>query len=236
MRQSHEQNRDRKVQQPSAGHGRHQDGQRRNRRDLEAAQDVGLAVRHGAHPGAPQPVAQDPHGQDGADEVRHPGSRAGVKQLRESKEENEGKQVIEEQDGAVPQRQLHVAFKYGDVGSHSRRLFPVSSMKASSSDGRLMRISASSMPASSSHLTISTMVRAGRWDVTAMRVRDSSSVTFSASRQAGSGPAATGSEHSISMTEWVSVRSWISRGVPRAMIRPSSMMATRSQSFSASSM
>ena len=75
-----------------------------------------------------------------------PGACAGVKQLRESEEENQREQVIEEEHAAVAQGQPHVALEQREVGFHSRRLFPVSSMKASSSEGRLMRISASSRP------------------------------------------------------------------------------------------
>ena len=66
-----------------------------------------------------------------------------------------------------------------------------------------MRISASSMPASSSHFTISTMVRAGRAEVTAMRVRALvERRSFRRPRHGGRSPAATGWAHSISMVEW----------------------------------
>ena len=90
-----------------------------------------------------------------------PCAGAGVKHLREGEKENERKQVVEEQHRAVAQGQPQVAPEQREVGSHSRRLFPVSSMKASSSDGRWMRMSTSSRPFSSSHFTISTTVRAG---------------------------------------------------------------------------
>ena len=107
-----------------------------------------------------------------------------MKHLHKREEENQGKQVIEEHHGAVAQGQPHVAPEQCQVRSHSRRLFPVSSMKASSSDGRLMRMSTSSSPFSSSHFTISTTVRAGWPVVTAILVRRWSTRHCSASRQA----------------------------------------------------
>ena len=42
-----------------------------------------------AHARAPQPVAQNPHGQHGAHEVGDARARAGVKQLGEGEEEDE---------------------------------------------------------------------------------------------------------------------------------------------------
>ena len=74
-----------------------------------------------------------------------------MKHLGEGEEENQREQVIEKQHAAIAQRQPHVVLEQREVGFHSRRLFPVSSMKASSSDGRLMRMSASSTLFSSSH-------------------------------------------------------------------------------------
>src|ERR1035437_3492518 len=171
MRHREQQRDDGQKQQPPRRHGRHQDGNGRNRRDLEAAQDVGLAILYRSHAGAPKPIAQDSHYENHAHEVRNPVPRGAAEQPAENEEKDERKNVVEEEDRAVPQGQLHVALEQGYISSHSRRLFPVSSMKASSSDGLLIRISASSMPFSSSHFMMSTMERAGRRETTETRVR-----------------------------------------------------------------
>src|ERR1022692_893015 len=236
MGQPHQQKEHRQEQQPPAQHGRHQNGERRDGSHLKAAQDIGFAFLHAAHPRAPQTVAQNAHYEHGADEVGDARAYPGVKHLGESEEENQREQVIEKQHAAVAQREPHIALEQGEVDSHSRKLFPVSSIKASSSDGRLMRMSASSTPFSSSHLTISTTMRAGRGVVTAIFMRGGSTVTCSVSGQLGSASSPSGVASSISMVEWASAFSRISRGVPIATMRPSSTMATRSQSFSASSM
>jgi len=100
---------DRQVKQQPARHGRHQDGQRRNGRDFEAAQDVGLALLHAAHAGAPQAVAHDAHGEDGADEIGDALAGAGVKHFGEREKENQREQVIEEQHAAIASGEQHVA-------------------------------------------------------------------------------------------------------------------------------
>src|SRR5262249_25451984 len=130
-----------------------------------------------------------------------------LEQLGKREEEDQRKQVVEKQYAAVAKRQPHVGPKQRQVRSHSRRLFPVSSMNASSREGRLMRISDSSIPWASSHLTISTTTRAGRRETTAMRVRASSTVVFSASGHWGSPAPFSGREHSTSMVAVASVRS-----------------------------
>src|ERR1039457_6737522 len=193
-----------KEKHPAAQHGGHQDGERRDGSHLEAAQNIGLALLHAAHSGAPQAVAENTHHQHGADEVGDARAHSGVKQLGETEEENQREQVLEEEHAAIAQREAHIALEQREVDSHSRRLFPVSSMKASSSDGRLMRMSASSTPFSSSHLTISTTMRAGRGVVTAIFMRGGSTVTCSVSGQLGSASSPSGVASSISMVEWAS--------------------------------
>jgi hypothetical protein len=66
---------------------------------------------HAAHPGAPQPVAQNTHDQHGADEVGDARAHAGVEQLGETEEENQREQVIEKQHAAIAQRQPHIALE-----------------------------------------------------------------------------------------------------------------------------
>src|SRR5580704_9364060 len=207
MRQRNQRYQNGKVEQPAAGHGRDQDGQRRNGRHLEAPQNVGLALLHGAHAGAEEPIAQNAHHQNRGHKECDALACAGVKHLGESEEEDEREKEIEEEDRAVAHREAQVVPEKRKIDFHSRRLFPVSSMNASSSDGRLMRISESSMPRSSSHFTIATIVRAGRCEMTAMRVRPSKIVGFSASGQTGSSVSPSGCAISISMTEFDSVRS-----------------------------
>src|SRR5207249_778811 len=97
------------------------------------------------------------------DDITHAASARGPHHLRKNKKENQREEIIEENDGAVAERQLDVDFDQRQVSSHSysRRLLPVSSMKASSSVGRLRWISDNSIPFSSIHFTRSIKVRAG---------------------------------------------------------------------------
>src|ERR1051326_8453582 len=171
MRQAEERHHYRQIQQPSAHHRRDQNRHRRNGSDFEAPQNIGFPLRHRAHAGAPQPIAQYPHGENSADEIGDAGAASGVEQLRKYKKENERKQVIEEEHSAVAKGQLQIALEQCDVCLHSRRLFPVSSMNASSSEGRSIRRSANSRPCASSHFTSSTTMRAGRRHVTVSFIR-----------------------------------------------------------------
>src|ERR1700723_1562194 len=207
MHQCNQQYQNGKVEQPAAGHGRDQDGERRNGRHLEAPQNVGLALLHGAHAGAPESIAQNAHHQNRGHKERDALAGSSVEHLGEPEEEEEREKEIEEENRPVAHREAQVIPEERKIDFHSRRLFPVSSMNASSSDGRLMRISESSMPWSSSHFTMATIVRAGRREVTAMCVRPSKIFALSASGQTGSSVSPSGCAISISMTELESVLS-----------------------------
>ena len=72
--------------------------------------------------------------------------RSACSDRRQQKEEDQREHVVEEQHLLVAERQPQFVLGEREVGFHSRRLFPVSSMNTSSSDGRRSCTSASSMP------------------------------------------------------------------------------------------
>ena len=96
VRQPGDQRDHRQIQQQSARHRRYQNRKRRYRRHFEAAQNVGLAILHGAHARAPESVAQDAHGEHRAHEIGDALTGAGVEQFGESEEENQRENVVEE--------------------------------------------------------------------------------------------------------------------------------------------
>src|ERR1039458_640742 len=207
MGQADEEEEHGEEEQPAADHGGDEDGQRGDGGDFEAAEDIGVALLHAAHTGAPESIAEDAHDEHGADEIGDASSDAGMKQFGEGEEEDEREEVIEKQHAAIAQREPHIAFEQRQVSLHSRRLFPVSSMNVSSRDGLLMRISASSTPCSSSHFTRSTTMRAGRAVVTEIRVRPWWMVALFASGQLGRVSSPRGAAVSISMVELARVLS-----------------------------
>jgi hypothetical protein len=92
------------------------------------------------------------------------------------------------------------------------------------------------MPRPSIQRASSTSVLAGLVVATVMVRRSALTFAGSAAAKRGGSPADSGRSQRISTRAWPSVRALISSGVPIATIRPSSMIATRSHSLSASSM
>jgi hypothetical protein len=101
------------------------------------AENIGFPLLHRAHSRAEQPVAQDPNNHDHGNYDGHGGAALGMKGLREHKEEDQRKQIIEEQHRLLAHGQFQIECDQCFVGVHSRRLFPVSSMNTSSSVGCL---------------------------------------------------------------------------------------------------
>src|ERR1041384_7440490 len=78
--------------------GRAENRQRRDRRDLESAQDVLLALLDGADAGAEEAVAEDAdHQHVGDDDGDRRAAALGAQHEREEEEEDQRKQVVEEQ-------------------------------------------------------------------------------------------------------------------------------------------
>src|SRR6202158_4604791 len=116
-----------------------------------------------------------------------------MKQLSEYEKKDQREKIVEEDDGAVAQRELDVDRGLRSVAPyHSRSLFPVSSMKTSSSVGRFRWMSASPMPSCSIHFTRSTMARAGCSQCTVSDFRSSEKTCFSVPRNAGNPSAGMG--------------------------------------------
>ncbi len=139
------------------------DGSGTNRRYFEAAQDVCFAILNGPHPCPEKAAAEHANDQTHRDHLAH-GSRAfrRMKRLGKDEKKHEWKEIIEHQNRAVARHQPQIALDLGKVRFHySRSFFPVSSMKTSSSVGRLRWISTSLRPRPSIHLTSSTMAAAG---------------------------------------------------------------------------
>src|SRR6185437_6130830 len=228
------------VVQQASDERRDKDRRGGNRRDFEPPQNIRFAVRNRAHARAEEAVRENPDREHHSHDLRDHAALFGMEQAAEHEKEHQRKRVVEEQYRAVATGQLQVDRDLREIDPHSRSLFPVSSMKTSSRVGCFRWMSASSRPCWSIHFTSSTMVRAGREDCTLSCFLSSLSVYFVSvpigPSAAASVSADIGCAHSISISEYPIVFCWISRGVPRAIIFPESIMATRSQSFSASSM
>ena len=137
----------RQVEQETRGERRAENRQRRDRRHLVAPQDVLLALLDRADPRAEEAVAQDADHEHVGDDHRDDRPAAlRVQHHREEEEEDQRKHVVEEQHLLVAEREAQLVGREREVRAHSRRLFPVSSMKTSSSEGRRSCTSASSTP------------------------------------------------------------------------------------------
>src|SRR5205085_5384196 len=106
-----------------------------------------LALLHRADARAEEAVPEDADDQHVGDDHRDDRSAAlGMQHRREQEKEDQRKGVVEEQDLLVAERQPQLVPGEREIGLHSRRLLPVSSMNTSSSDGRRSWTSARSMP------------------------------------------------------------------------------------------
>ena len=107
-----------------------------------------------------RPLPRDADDQDHGDDLSDHSAALGVQQAAESEEEDQREHVVEKDGDALAERESQVDADEGEVGFHSREGLAVSSRKTSSSEGRLMWTSASSIPCWSIQLTSSTSVRA----------------------------------------------------------------------------
>jgi hypothetical protein len=115
-------------------------------RDLVAPQNIGFALLHSAHARAEQTVAQDADGHGHGDHLADDTALLRVESLRKDEEEHHGEEIVEENHGALAKGQLEIDFDQRQIALHSRSFFPVSSINASSRDGRRRWTSSSSMP------------------------------------------------------------------------------------------
>src|SRR5580658_1492686 len=93
--------------------------------------------------------------------------------LRKNEKEHERHQVAEKDHHPLPESQPDIDLDQRPVRVHSLSLFPVNSINTSSSVGRARCTSSRPIPCASTHLTISTKVRAGFLEAT-VRCRPSS--------------------------------------------------------------
>ncbi len=91
-----------KIADQAGHHGGYDDRQRADRSDFEAAKNIGLAILHRSHSGSEEAGSENAEYDHHRDDLRHvAGVFGNVEQPREDEEERDGKQVAEEQDGAV---------------------------------------------------------------------------------------------------------------------------------------
>src|SRR5579863_5390526 len=96
-----------------------------------------------------------------------------MKSLGKDEEERQRHQIAEKDHHPLPEREPDIDLNQRQISVHSRSLFPVNSMNTSSSVGRARCTSSRPTPCASTHLTISTKVRAGLLEAT-VRCRPSS--------------------------------------------------------------
>ena len=227
----------RQIEQPAGDQRRRQQRQRADRRDLEAPQDAASRSITARIPAPNKPLPSTP--------ITAPSSRPwwprrgalGVEHAAEGEEEDQREQVVEEDDRPVAKREPQVVADEREIAASFAQAL-AGQLDEDVFERRPLELHVDEFEALLVHPLHQLDQRARRMmrrhDERLAIGRDLHMVRFG--QRGRRGPRRAAAMTRISMRLVPTVRACTSAGVPIAMMRPSSMIATRSQSRSASSM
>ena len=92
-----------------------------DRRHFVTSKNIFLALLHGAHARAEEAAAENANCRHHCDHDYARASLLRIKGVTKNEKEHQRKEIIEEQDGAVPSRELQIDLEEGEKGFHLSR-------------------------------------------------------------------------------------------------------------------